>query len=284
MVRARIALLATVALLPETAASQTERARYTLSRPTPWAEARDLSTDRPDLTESPYTVPAGRVQFEVDLVRYTRDVAGTGSARTRYESLAIAPVNVKVGLLHDVDFQLVLETYVRDRQRLLTGTTGSTSSQFGAMTGRVKVNLRGNDGGRTAVAIMPFLSFVPEESSGGRYVNGGVILPVAIDLGGGFGFGTMAELDFERSDLTRRHHAVFINSVTVGRDIGADFGTYVEFFSGRSTETGSRWVASFGLGFTKGLGANVQLDAGANLGVSRAADGFNPFLGLSFRL
>ncbi len=83
MIRARIGLIALGALQPGLAAAQRS---YSLFRPTPWAEARALNTDRPDKTESPFTVPAGRVQLEFDLVNYTRDVTGTGSQRTRCET------------------------------------------------------------------------------------------------------------------------------------------------------------------------------------------------------
>jgi hypothetical protein len=34
---------------------------------------REMSTDRPDLTESAYTVDAGHFQVEMDVVRYTYD-------------------------------------------------------------------------------------------------------------------------------------------------------------------------------------------------------------------
>ena len=59
-------------------------------------------------------------------------MSGTGSNRTRFETLALAPVNLKVGLLPNVDVQLVLEPYVHTRQRLLASNLTSTASRFGA--------------------------------------------------------------------------------------------------------------------------------------------------------
>ena len=258
------------------------KSRFTLFNPTPWAQARELSTDRPDMTESPYTVPAGRVQFEIDVVNYTRDVSGVGSARTRTESLALAPVNMKVGLLHNLDIQLVVETFVRDRERVLTANTAASSSRVGEITGRAKLNLWGNDGGKTAFGLMPFVSFVPG-ALGGRYANAGLIVPLAVDLGGGFGLGTMAEFDLEKNEASGRYHTVFVNSITVGRDLTENVGAYLEFFSAASTESGAGWVRTLNAGMTRGIGSNVQLDLGANIGLSRVADDFNPFLGLSFR-
>jgi hypothetical protein len=41
---------------------------------------RGLSTDRPDVTESPYTVPAGRLQLEASFVEYARAATSTSSS------------------------------------------------------------------------------------------------------------------------------------------------------------------------------------------------------------
>ena len=38
-----------------------------------------------------------------------------------------------------------------------------------------------------------------------------------------------------------------------------------------------------GIGFTYGFTKNVQLDWGANIGVTRAADDINPFVGMTIR-
>src|SRR5215208_5769920 len=46
---------------------------YNLFHPTPPDLMRELSTDRPDKTESPYTVDAGHVQIEMDLASYSYD-------------------------------------------------------------------------------------------------------------------------------------------------------------------------------------------------------------------
>ena len=61
-----VALFATILV---TAADQaSDKSKYHLFHPTPDRLLRDLSTDRPDLTESPYTVDAGHFQIETDFV------------------------------------------------------------------------------------------------------------------------------------------------------------------------------------------------------------------------
>jgi hypothetical protein len=58
---------------------------------------------------------------------------------------------------------------------------------------------------------------------------------------------------------------------------------YVEFFSSVSTEDDSEWIGTVDLGLTYGVSADIQLDAGVNIGVTRAADDINPFVGISWR-
>src|SRR5215218_10376638 len=85
------------------ALAQADKSQYTLFNPTPRASMRELSTDRPDTTESPYTVDAGHFQFELSLVDFTRDDDGG----VKSETLTALPANLKVGLLNNVDLQFV---------------------------------------------------------------------------------------------------------------------------------------------------------------------------------
>ena len=50
-----------------------DKSIYHLFNPTPRGLLRDLSTDRPDMTESPYTVDAGRFQIEMSFADFTYD-------------------------------------------------------------------------------------------------------------------------------------------------------------------------------------------------------------------
>src|SRR6185295_420185 len=54
-------------------ASRPEKEGYTLFNPTPESLLRGLNTDRPDVTESPFTVDAGHFQTELSFVEYTYD-------------------------------------------------------------------------------------------------------------------------------------------------------------------------------------------------------------------
>ena len=66
-------------------------------------QLRPLSADRPDATESPITVDAGRVQVEVSFLDYTMSDQGGDE----FDSWTVFDANVKLGLLNNVDLQLV---------------------------------------------------------------------------------------------------------------------------------------------------------------------------------
>src|SRR4051812_390436 len=93
---------------PTNAAVAVDKRSFTLLHPTPPALVREMSTDRPDKTESPFTVDAGHFQLEMDVVNYTYDRHNSDHSAIRAESLSVAPVNLKVGLLNNVDLQVIL--------------------------------------------------------------------------------------------------------------------------------------------------------------------------------
>jgi hypothetical protein len=257
-----------------------DKSSYNLFSPTPLKLMRELSTDRPDKTESPYTVDAGHFQLEMDFANFTQDRVGDQRTRT----WNIAPVNLKLGLLNNVDLQLVFDSYLHERVEDRPTRTGVTTRGVGDLTTRLKVNFWGNDGGSTAFGVMPFVK-TPTNSNGvgNNKVEGGVIFPLAVSLPGGWGMGLMTEFDFLHNETDSGYHTEFINSVTFSHDIVGKLGGYVEFFSNTSTERGSRFIGTVDLGLTYGVTDNIQLDAGCNIGVTKAAEDVQPFVGISMR-
>ena len=261
-----------------------DKSQFHLFKPTPTEHLRELSTDRPDKTESPYTVDAGHFQIEMDLVTYERDHDRSSGANTVTKSWGIAPMNLKVGLCNQADLQVVLDTFSQVRTSDRMAGTRTTQRGFGDITTRLKVNVWGNDGGGTAFAAMPFLKLPSNQDHLGNHaVEGGLILPLSLDLGMGFGMGLMTEFDFIQNSFNTDYHAEFVNSVTVSRDLFGNLGGYVEFWSLVSAERGSEWQGTFDVGLTYGLSKNIQLDAGVNFGVTKSAPDVQPFLGVSVR-
>jgi hypothetical protein len=189
------------------------------------------------------------------------------------------PMYLKVGLLNPVDLQLVLNPYVR------VEGSGETIDGFGDWQLRTKLNLWGNDGGPTALAVMPFVQLpTAADGLGSDRVEGGVIVPFAADLVWGFSLGAMAEMDVVRNSANNDYGLEWVHTVALGRDIAGPFGAYVEYIGMAPHRTGDGYQAAIGLGLTCGVTEGVQLDAGATLGLSRGAEDITLFTGVSFRL
>ena len=261
-----------------------DKSGFTLWRPTPRELMREMSTDRPDKTESAYTVDAGHWQVEADIVSYSYDRHNVAKDHTRTETYSIAPFNLKVGLCNNADLQLIVPTYAVARTRdRLAGRTDYNRG-FGDMETRLKVNLWGNDGGDTAFALMPYVKFpTASRHLGNDAFEGGLIAPLSIALPAGWGMGLMTQVDVNEDGDGSGHHAEWINSITFSHTICGDLSGYVEFFSLLNGDEHSKWEGSVDLGLTYGLTEDIQLDAGINIGVTRAADDFNPFVGISWR-
>ena len=266
-----------------TGAIAEERADKTgsnLFRPVPAELLREITTDRPDKTESPITVDAGHFQIETDIVNYTAD----RSQQEKNEAFAVAATNFKVGVLNNMDLQVIVESYNWTRTKdFKTGQTDRASG-FGDVTLRWKTNFWGNDGGPTAFGMMPFVKLPTSgDDLGNGAVEGGLILPLLVRLSSEWEVGTMVEVDQARNSAADGYHQEFIYSITIGHDIARNFDGYLELFSNVSNEAHSAWVVSVDCGVGYRITPNVQLDAGVNIGLTDAADDFNPFIGLSMR-
>lgn len=251
---------------------------YNLFDPRPAAELRDLSTDRPDTTESAYTVDAGHYQFEWEALSAGRDKNSGVRTETWSGSL-----NLKAGLSDNVDLQLVLEPYTYEQ----TSANGrsETAEGFNDTELRLKVNMWGNDCGDTAFAIMPFVRFPTHTSEFGDdgKMEGGIILPLAFPLPGGWEPAFMLEFDAVRNEDNDGYVLEAVQSITFGHDIHGPLGGFLEFVNIENNEGGVGNEAYFNAGLMYALGNDGQLDAGFNAGISEEAEDARYFVGLSWR-
>ena len=258
-----------------------DKSDYTCFHPTPSALMREFSTDRPDQTECPYTVDAGHVQIEFDLVTWTH--TRTTPAMDDY---SVLPVNLKLGLTNLTDIQWIVEPY--QYQKTHSGEMSSTQRRegFGDMYVRVKQNFFGDDGGHVALGIMPFVKFPTNTGHiGNSSMEGGVILPIDVNLPEGFDFGAMTELDDDRNETGTGHHAEWVNSGTVHHDLIPDrLDAYAELWSDITGENHKSWTATCDFGIQYTLEKALLWDAGVNYDVTSSAPNMTLFTGMSTRL
>ena len=275
-----LSLAAVSAAAQESNSVPPDKGSDNLFNPVPDAWLRELTPDRPDKTESPYTVDAGHFQLEMDFANYTYDQ----TSGTTMRAWNVAPVNFKAGLFNQVDVQFVFDNYLNVRTE--NHATGATivQSGIGDFTTRLKINLWGDDGGKTAFALLPFVKFpTSTENLGNNAIEGGVIFPLAVKLPDDFDLGLETAVSFLRDDSDSNYHADFINSITLDHAIIGKLSGYLEFFSDISAERHAGWIGTVDTGLEFLVTKNVQLDCGCNFGVTRAADDFNPFAGITVR-
>lgn len=236
---------------------------------------REFNTDRPDKTETPYTVDAGHFQFETDLVTYTRDKDSSGTVT---EKLGINHINLKYGVLPDFEVQTIVQMFTK------LDVGAQTKKGLGDVLVRAKYNLLGNDGGPVSIGVMPYLK-VPTNGAGigNQSLEGGLIFLTSVPLPKGFILGTMLQGDLIKDPVGLGYHFEYISTATMYVPICGEFGGYTEIFSKASALPSDAWEATFDVGLTYQFIPNWQADAGVNIGLTEAADDWNPFVGLSAR-
>jgi hypothetical protein len=267
----------------ETNSVPPDKSGYNLFNPMPEKFMREISPDRPDKTDSPFTVDAGHYQLETDFANFTYDAPNSHRRDIKYESYQIAPMNVKAGVLNNVDFQLVLSPY--EWQRTEDTGTGAVvkDSGFGDITPRVKVNLTGNDVGFFALALIPYVKFpTAAHNLGNGAYEGGVGIPYAFNVPNwDVGFQTTVSCDHDGAG--DGYHAEINNSVSIGHALIGPLEYHVEFFSTVSTEKNSEWIGTVDTWFTYQVNENLIFDSGIYIGVTGAADDLHPWVGMTWR-
>lgn len=239
---------------------------YSLFNPVPKDALRPLSSDRPDATESPITLDAGHLQFEVSVVDWTRD-----GARDR---LVGFQTNAKVGLSSSTDLQVLFDPYI-----LEDGPQAGQQEGFGDVVVRLKQNLWGNDGGESAFALLPFACLPVGGEVGGSELEGGLALPFSTSLGD-VNLGLMASFDAVHEAVSDRYNLEVLHTAVAGFTVDDRTGAYLEYAGVAGPDD---YLASLNLGLTRSLSSEMVVDVGARVGLSSAADDLGLFVGFTRR-
>ncbi|MSU50969.1 MAG: transporter [Opitutus sp.] len=235
---------------------------------------RELNTDRPDATESPFTVDAGHLQLEMDATTYTRNRLD-GVRTTEW---VFAPLNLRYGVTPNFEAGIFLTPHVRVTEQARSGPK-TTMRGVGDTTVRAKINFWGNNGGGGAFGLIADLKLpTAADGIGNDKVEGALTFPVAVEIGAGWEGGAMTTVEWVQTGAGRR--AVWANTLTFARELTPDTGAFLELTSAAGD---GAHVATFNCGLTRKLGANVQLDCGVNIGLSRTAPDLSVFAGVTRR-
>ena len=235
---------------------------------------RPLTTDRPDSTESPFTVEPGRVQLEMDFANHTRDRSG-GATATETE---VAPFNLRFGVATNFELGVFAPSRRWERESSAAGPV-TRRSGWGDVVLRAKQNWIGNDGGFVATGTIVDLKLPTATGGlGNGKLEGEVMFPVAFAPGGNWHAGVMTAVALVHDG--NRYDTVWGNTVTCCFDLSPVWEGVVELTSAAGEGT---HAASFNCAIIRKLGPDMHLDAGVNFGISRNAPDLQFFAGLARR-
>jgi Putative MetA-pathway of phenol degradation len=261
--------------------SSADKSQYWLLNPVPTDQMRDFDTDRPTKANVPYTVDAGHFQYESDIVNFATSANGQISTN----ALLIPNPTFKVGLTNNIDFEVNAPAVVG--VHTFNAATNASSSTWGIddVFIRTKINLWGNDGGKSAFALIPYVKAPTAPLGiGSGATEGGLIAPLSFSLPDNFTLLFNFEGDALKDSTDDGRHANFINLVNLSRQVVKDVTMYVEFWSDCNNDPRQRTTQlSLDVAFAWVVRPNLQLDVGADAGLTGATPTIQVVAGISQR-
>jgi len=243
---------------------------------------RPLCPDRPSKGTAVCTVDAGHWQIESDILNETHDVSG---AVTTDAWLYTNPT-LKLGLTDSFDIEANIAPYVRVRTHGPAAGAVSTVSGAGDLYLRAKLNLAGNAGGAFGLALEPYVKAPTARLGvGNGEWEGGLLIPAAFALPGGWSLGLAPEADVLANASGSGQHLALSLPVGLGHAVGPFLGT-VELWAQEDFDpAGStrQYSLDFAAAWVPPRTPDVQFDAGVNFGLNRAAPDAQVYFGVARR-
>ncbi len=277
-----------------------DKSQYTLFNPTPAEAMRPWRTDRAGV--SPYTLDAGH--FEVDLtpLAYGYDehdviIAGGNAfvvfarVQIRSEAWSYGALAAKVGLANRLDAEVRFvpyETITTEPEHLFFDENGrpvlprTTRSGFSDVVSRLKLNIWGNDGGKSALSVSGNVKFpTASDNLGNGQFEGGPSVEFAAQLPCGIELRLNVAANLFEDD--REHRQASIETLmSFSRQIVGNLEGYFTFDAIAFT-TGDDWLGAVKAGLNYRIAKNIELYLGNSFGVTDNAFDYQPFLGIAAR-
>jgi len=276
-----------------------DKSQYTLFNPTPADSMRPWRTDQAGV--SPYTIDAGHFEVNLTALTYGYDESEQFFAFSQVgpffrlkiitEAWTYGAFVAKVGLANRLDAEVGIvpyETITTQPQPVLIGPTGQpiiprqTASGFGDVVSRLKFNVWGNDGGKTALSVSGIVKFpTADKDLGNGQFEGGPALEFAAQLPCGFELRIDSVVILFEDALNNRQ-AAFNNLLSLSHQIIGNLEGYAMFDTFAFT-TDAEWVGSLKAGLNYRIAKNIELYVGNTFGVTDNAFDYRPFIGVAAR-
>lgn len=258
--------------------AQSSDNRYTLWKPVPQSILREMETDRPDITESPITVDAGHFQFESDLLALHYEA----SDETKKRSLLLNNMNLKIGLAGSTSIQVGLETYSWEKTTDNHGMSHKYEQGIGELSLRIKQNLSGNNHGRFALALLPYLKLPTASYGQQHHYQGGLIIPMQLKVAKDWKIAGQLEVD-RLDDLEGGGmHTELLQSLTVSHQLVKGLDGIAESYY--TYDFKQHHISNFvNAALQIEVAKDIKVDGGFNYGIQKNARK-RYFIGMSVRI
>jgi len=272
-------LVFSILFLPIVCVGQQEKPHqnYSLFNPVPHVLMREMETDRPDVTESPYTVDAGHFQYETDLVRLIKEKSDIVKTST----LLINQANLKIGITGSTAIQIGFQTYGWQKEREIVTGSAITSNGIGDVTLRLKQNVIGNNTGNFALAILPYVKFPTSKYDEESRFERGLIIPMSYKLPGEWKLGWQVEVDRLKDLDQPAMHTEILQTLTISHALSKRIDGIAEtyyIYDFKAHQLSNYINAAIQIEVAK----DFKLDAGINYGLQNTA-AEHYFIGASYR-
>jgi Putative MetA-pathway of phenol degradation len=262
-----------------------DKSHYTLFSPTPSDSLRVWRTDHAGVT--PYTLDAGHIEADVTAVSYAyvereEFFFPIIFFKERTDVWTYGITTIKIGLLNRLDAEVTIVPYQTITLIFSPGDARRTRSGFGDVTSRLKLNIWGNDEGKTALSISGNVKYpTANHELGNGQFEGGPSIEFAAQLPDRFELRIDSAANvFEDNNDSRQ--ASFENLLSLSHPIFGNLEGYCVFDTIVYT-SGPDWVGQVKIGLNYRLAKNIELYTGSSFGVTESAFDYQPFFGVAAR-
>jgi hypothetical protein len=243
------------------------------------ADEQPICADRPSKSTGPCTVPQGKWQIETGLIDWSTDK----SDGVRTDSVAWGNTAIKYGVGDKAD----LELWVTPLETVTVhgGGLHQHDSSFGDVLLRVKYALT-PDNSPVQIAIDPFVKIpTANHRLGNGKVEGGLLVPIQIPIAKSpVTLALDPELDLRADQDGSGRHLATQQVLNVGYQASQKVSVSTEIWSAWDWDpSGTGKQVSWDVAGAYLPSKNVQLDAGANLGLNSQTPDVELYTGFSVR-
>lgn len=225
-----------------------------------------LAPARAQITESPETVKPGEFLLEMDGVTLNFD----REAGSRYRAVGLASTIVTAGLTRSVDLQVGFNLFLH--QTYESGGARQSHSGLGDLALRTKWTFWRDDRAGAAAAVIPYVKLPTNTGGvGNKSLEGGLIVPWAMNVPGGFGAGAMLQWDVVRNHADNGYDSRWSGSAFLHRELTRMIVVYGETAFAVASTGLADWTATLGGGVLCNVTKRLQLDYELSRGLNRHA-------------